>query len=88
MASTVSKVEPLQLDRDGLGEGPSKATVEDVERRIIGVASMVDDCQQPFREVAFELGKLLRIAADLADPSITGAETGIWQSPRVSSTVS
>ncbi len=61
------------LIRDGLGEGPSKATVEDVERRIIGVASMVDR-QQPFREVAFELGKLLRIAADLADPSITGAE--------------
>jgi hypothetical protein len=61
------------LIRDGLGEGLSKTTVEDVERRVVGVASMVDH-QRPFREVAFELGKILRIAADLADPSITGAE--------------
>ena len=60
------------LIRDGLGEGLSKTMVEDVERRVVGAASMVDH-HRPFREVAFELGKLLRIAADLADPSITGA---------------
>jgi hypothetical protein len=61
------------LIRDGLSDGLSRKTVEDVERRIAGVASMVDQ-HRPFREVAFELGKLLRIAADLADPSIAGAE--------------
>jgi hypothetical protein len=61
------------LIRDGLREGLSETTVEDVERRVEEIASMVDH-HRPFRDVAFELGKLLRIAADLADPSITGAD--------------
>jgi hypothetical protein len=60
------------LARDGLQGGLSDETKKDVERRVADIASMVDR-HRPFPEVAFELGKLLRIAADLADPSIVGA---------------
>ena len=63
------------LAKDGLKGVVSRATTEEVERRVDEVASMVDE-HQPFREVAFEFGKLLRIAADLADPSIMGASNG------------
>lgn len=60
------------LARDGLRGELSDDTNEDVERRVVEIASMVDR-HRPFREIAFELGKLLRIAADLADPSVVGA---------------
>jgi hypothetical protein len=60
------------LARDGLSGGLSEGTARAVERRVAAVAKLVDQ-QQPFRDVAFELGKLLRIAADLADPSVIGA---------------
>lgn len=60
------------LARDGLIGGLSEATTGAVEQRIASVAKLVDQ-QRPFREVAYEMGKLLRIAADLADPSVMGA---------------
>jgi hypothetical protein len=63
------------LAKDGLKGEISGRTAKEVERRVDHVSSMVDD-HRPFREVAFELGKLLRIAADLADPSIMGASNG------------
>jgi hypothetical protein len=46
--------------------------VADVERRIERVVRMVEE-HRPFRETAVELGRLLRIAADLSDPTIVGA---------------
>jgi hypothetical protein len=61
------------LARDVLLGELSVETKGNVERRVSDIASMVDD-HRPFREVAYELGKLLRIAADLADPSIVGAD--------------
>ena len=63
------------LAKDGLEGDVSGRTTKDVERRVEAVAAMVDE-HRPFREIAFELGKLLRIAADLADPSIMGASNG------------
>jgi hypothetical protein len=60
------------LARDGLEGGLSDGTKTNVEQRVSDIASMVNG-HRPFREIAFELGKLLRIAADLADPSIVGA---------------
>ena len=63
------------LAKDGLKGVVSMATTQEVERRVDEVASMVHE-HQPFRDIAFELGKLLRIAADLADPSIMGASNG------------
>ncbi|MFQ5791526.1 MAG: hypothetical protein ACE5JI_13725 [Acidobacteriota bacterium] len=60
------------LARDGLKGTVSPETTRRVERRIARAVDMVNR-HRPFREVAFELGKLLRIAADLADPTIVGA---------------
>jgi hypothetical protein len=60
------------LARDALRGELSADTAKEVEQRVSDIASMVDR-HRPFREIAFELGKLLRIAADLADPSIIGA---------------
>lgn len=60
------------IARDALQHELSDETKGEVERRIHDIAAMVND-HRPFRDVAYELGKLLRIAADLADPSIVGA---------------
>jgi hypothetical protein len=60
------------IARDSLKGGLSAETKGEVERRVSEIASMVDE-HKPFGDIAYELGKLLRIAADLADPSIVGA---------------
>jgi hypothetical protein len=60
------------LARDGLAGALSRDTVRAVDQRVLGVAEQVNQ-RRPFREVAVELGKLLRIAADLADPTVVGA---------------
>jgi hypothetical protein len=60
------------LARDGLTGGLSDETAKEVDRRVHQIAAMVDR-HRSFREVAYEFGKLLRIAADLADPSVVGA---------------
>ena len=60
------------LARDGLAGSLSQETARAVDRRVEGVAAQVNDLR-PFREIAVELGKLLRIAADLADPTVVGA---------------
>ena len=52
-----------------------------VESRVSQVVEMVNG-HRPFREIAFELGKLLRITADLADPVVVGA--GEWRLARAS----
>lgn len=61
-----------RLIRDGRRGGLSQETIEAIEARITRVADMVGE-HRPFSEIAFELGTLLRIAADLADPTILGA---------------
>lgn len=60
------------LARDGLAGTLSSQTAQAIDERVAAVADRVDR-HRPFAEVAFELGKLLRIAADLADPTIVGA---------------
>ncbi len=60
------------LARDGLAGSLSQDTVRGVDQRVNGVAEQVNQ-RRPFREIAVELGKLLRIAADLADPTVVGA---------------
>lgn len=60
------------IARDGVRGELSKDLVDDVERRIERVVRMVEE-HRPFRETAVELGRLLRIAADLSDPTIVGA---------------
>jgi hypothetical protein len=60
------------IARDGVRGELSKDLIDDVERRIERVVRMVDE-RRPFRETAVELGRLLRIAADLSDPTIVGA---------------
>lgn len=60
------------IARDGIRGEISRELVEDVEKRIDRVVRMVDD-HRPFRETALELGRLLRIAADLSDPTVVGA---------------
>ena len=60
------------LARDGLAGSLSQDTARAVDQRVDGIAEQVNQ-HRPFREVAFELGKLLRIAADLADPTVVGA---------------
>jgi hypothetical protein len=60
------------IARDGLRGELSPELVADVENRIDRVVGMVG-ARRPFRETAFELGKLLRIAADLSDPTVVGA---------------
>ena len=60
------------LARDGLAGTLSPDTARAVEQRVQGTAEQVNQ-RRPFQEVAVELGKLLRIAADLADPTVVGA---------------
>ncbi len=60
------------LARDGLAGAISEDTARAVEQRVRGAADQVNQ-HRPFSEVAVELGKLLRIAADLADPTVMGA---------------
>jgi hypothetical protein len=60
------------LARDGVRGELSPDLVRDVEARIDRVVNMVDG-HRPFAETALELGRLLRIAADLADPTVVGA---------------
>jgi hypothetical protein len=60
------------IARDGLRGELSRELIEDVEERIERVVRMVGE-HRPFRETAVELGKLLRIAADLSDPTVVGA---------------
>jgi hypothetical protein len=60
------------IARDGRRGELSDELVRDVEARIERVVRMVDE-RRPFRETAVELGRLLRIAADLSDPTILGA---------------
>lgn len=60
------------IARDGIRGELSPDLIRDVERRIDLVVRMVDE-RRPFRETAVELGKLLRIAADLSDPIVIGA---------------
>jgi hypothetical protein len=60
------------IARDGLSGGISPELIHDVEGRIERVVKMVSE-RRPFRETAVELGRLLRIAADLSDPTVVGA---------------
>jgi len=60
------------LARDGLAGSISEDTARAIEQRVHGAADQVNR-RRPFSEVAVELGKLLRIAADLADPTVMGA---------------
>jgi hypothetical protein len=60
------------IARDGRAGRVSSDLIEDVEKRIDRVVRMVGE-HRPFRETAVELGRLLRIAADLSDPTIIGA---------------
>jgi len=60
------------LARHALEGSAATGAATELELRIKKVTGMVDQ-HHPFREVAVELGKILRIAADLADPSFVGA---------------
>ncbi len=60
------------IARDGLSGQLSPELIRDVEVRIERVVRMVSE-HRPFRDTAVELGRLLRIAADLSDPTIVGA---------------
>jgi hypothetical protein len=60
------------IARDGIRGELSPDLIRDVERRIDVVVRMVGD-HRPFHETALELGRLLRIAADLSDPIVVGA---------------
>lgn len=60
------------LARAGMRGQLSVDLVEDVEMRIDRIARMVDE-HRPLDEMAEELGRLLRIAADIADPAVLGA---------------
>ncbi len=60
------------IARDGLSGTLSQDLIRDVEGRVDRVVRMVSE-HRPFRETAVELGRLLRIAADLSDPTVVGA---------------
>lgn len=60
------------IARDAIRGELSSDLIRDVESRIDRVVRMVDD-HRPFHETAVELGRLLRIAADLSDPVVIGA---------------
>jgi hypothetical protein len=60
------------IARDGIRGELSSELVHDVESRIDRVVRMVNE-RRPFQDTAVELGKLLRIAADLSDPMVIGA---------------
>lgn len=61
-----------RIARAGLEGRVSPELVADVESRVDRIVGMVDG-HQPFQDVAVELGRLLRIAADLSDPTVVGA---------------
>lgn len=61
-----------KLARDGVAGRLSPDLVADVEARIDRIVIMVNE-HQPFQDVAVEMGRLLRIAADLSDPTVAGA---------------
>lgn len=60
------------LARDGIDGRLSTDLMEDVELRIERIVHLVED-RRPLDEMAEELGRLLRIAADIADPAVIGA---------------
>lgn len=60
------------LARDGSRGAVSTELVADVESRIERIAALVG-AHRPLDEMAFELGKLLRIAADVSDPAVLGS---------------
>ena len=60
------------LARVGAEGQLSTDLVEDVELRLDSIVRMLDE-RRPFDDVARELGRLLRIAADMADPAVMGA---------------
>jgi hypothetical protein len=70
--STLESETASLIARDGQRGALSQDLIDDVERRIERVVRMVSE-HRPFRETAVELGRLLRIAADLSDPTIVGA---------------
>ena len=61
-----------RLARDGHRGRLSADSIRDVEVRIDRAASMVNE-RRPFSDLAVEFGRLLRVAADLSDPTILGA---------------
>lgn len=61
-----------RLARDGRDGVVSSELVSDVETRIDRVVGLVG-AHQPFDLMAMELGRLLRIAADLSDPTVMGS---------------
>jgi len=62
------------IARDARRGELSEDLIRDVETRIERVVRMVDS-HRSFRETAVELGRLLRIAADLSDPTVIGASS-------------
>jgi hypothetical protein len=60
------------IARDSRRGEISEELIRDVEARIERVVGMVDS-HRSFHETAVELGRLLRIAADLSDPTVVGA---------------
>jgi hypothetical protein len=61
-----------ELARAGRDGRLSSGLMEDVETRIEEVVRLVEE-HHPLDEMAEELGRLLRIAADIADPAVLGA---------------
>ena len=61
-----------RLARDGLKGKPSGELVEDVQARIDRIVDLLEK-RRSIEELAVEFGRLLRIAADLADPTVVGA---------------
>lgn len=62
------------LARAGVSGSLSPELVQDVRARITRVVKMVDE-RSSFNDTAVELGRLLRIAADLSDPTVIAAGT-------------
>lgn len=60
------------LARVGTQRELAAPLVEDVEMRIDRIVEMIEE-HRSFNDVATELGRLLRIAADVADPAVIGA---------------
>lgn len=60
------------LARDGIEGQLSADLMEDVEARIERIVLLVEQ-RRPLDDMAEELGRLLRIAADIADPAVIGA---------------
>lgn len=60
------------LARDGRRGTVSDELVNEVERRIERIVESISE-HRPFSEISAEMGKLLRIAADLSDPVVMGS---------------